>query len=293
MKRGYRRLLIFNIIMLTIFLLNSFLFHILSRYNMVIFLIISLFAFYKLFGFEKDRHRYVKDIMLDIIIFLFAFFILYYLLGIIVGFAKTNYYTIEGIKTFIIPIILYVILREVLRYMMLCKAEGSKLLNIIIVVVFIFMDVTTLIYKTDYASVIAIFKFVALYLLPAISANIVFHYVTKKVGYKPIILYALIIELYRFLLPIIPNPGEYIVAVVKFMLPAVFGYRVSFFFKKEKDEDLERVYKKGYIGSLIFTAVFTIVLVYFTSGYFHYHAIEFLLQRRDSRPGGELLYSGF
>ena len=90
MKKGYKRLLFFEIIICCFLLLNSFAWNILSSYITILFLIFILFLFYKLFGFEKDNHRYVKDIILETIIFLITFFLLYYLLGILIGFAKTH-----------------------------------------------------------------------------------------------------------------------------------------------------------------------------------------------------------
>ena len=240
---------------------------------MVLFLTIIIFAFWKLFGFEKDKHRYIKDIILEIAILLFAFFILYYLLGVFIGFTQNHYYTLSAITTFILPIILYIILREILRYMMLCKAEGSNLLIIITTIMFIFLDVTTLIPSIDYTSGINIFKFIALSIMPAISTSIVLSYLTMKVGYKPVIFYALITELYTFLLPIVPNSGEYITAVVNFTLPIVLWYKIYSFFEKDRDEEVTRKYNKKHVVSLIGPAIITIILVYFTSGYFHYYAI--------------------
>ncbi|MBQ9011085.1 MAG: signal peptidase I [Bacilli bacterium] len=273
MKRGYRRLLIFSIIMFVLLLLNSFSFNILSRYKMIIFLLITMFIFKQIFGYEKDKHRYIKDVILDIAIFLFTFFILYYLLGIIVGFTRTNFLVPEGIIKFIIPAIFYIILREVFRYMMLCKAEGSKIAIIIVVLLFILLDITTQIHTINYASNITIFKFIALTLLPAISSNVALSYVVTKVGYKPAIFYSLIVELFRFVLPIVPAPGEYIISVIDFTLPAILAYRIYTFFKKDRDEDVEREYNKKHLMTLIGPTIITVVLVYFTSGYFHYHAV--------------------
>ena len=97
MKKGYKRILTFDIILIVLLLINSFSLNLLSRYKMIVFLLIILFVFWKLFGFEKDKHRYVKEIILDIALLLFVFFILYYLLGILIGFTMTNYYNIGSL----------------------------------------------------------------------------------------------------------------------------------------------------------------------------------------------------
>lgn len=274
MKRGYKRLLIFELIIFIILILNSFIWNILGSYITMIFLIISLIILKRFFGFEKDKHRYAKDIIFDIIIFLLIFFILYYLSGIIIGFAKTgNYYNLKGIINFIIPISITIILKEYLRYSIIVKAEGSKLLTIITCILFIMFDITNAIHYNSFTTNYDTFIFVALTLLPSISTNIVCTFLTSKVGYKPNIVYLLIVNLYQYLIPIIPNPNEYIASIVNFLLPIALGYKLSDFFNLEKDEEIIREYKKPQIISLIIPTVLVIVLVYFTSGYFKYYAI--------------------
>ena len=155
MKKGYKKLLIIQSIILLILLINSFFLNILDNYIKIIFLLLVIVIFKKNIGIERDNHRYTKDIIFEILIFLLVFFIIYYLLGIIIGFAKTeNYYTINGIIKFIIPIILIVILKEYLRYSMIMKAEGSLLLVITTIILFILFDSSNAIFynslKTKY-----------------------------------------------------------------------------------------------------------------------------------------------
>ena len=265
MKKGYKRLITFESITCLIFLLNSFVPTILSRYTFILLLILGLISFKKLFGIEKDKHRYIKDIILDTVIFLIIFLIVYYLFGIIIGFSKTgNHYTIKGLTTFIIPIIVTVITKEVLRYAMLCKAEGNISALIGTTLLFIIIDTSSVIYIGKFTSNYEIFLFLALTVLPSLSTNISFTYITKKVGYKPVILYSLVTRLYSYLLPIVPNANEYITSVVEFTLPIIYCYRVYTFFKKEHDEEVERTYKKKHITTLIPSIIIVGILVYLT-----------------------------
>ena len=274
MKRGYKKLLIFQLIMFLILILNSFIHNILGNYSTIIFLVLTTIAFKFIFGIEKDRHRFTKDIIFDVIIFLLTFFLLYYLSGIIIGFARTdNYYNVNGIITFIIPIIITTIVKEFLRYQVIMKSEGSKLLTILTCILFIFLDVTNPIFYNGFASKYDTFIFFALTLLPAISSNIVCSYLTYKVGYKPNILYLLVINLYQYLLPLVPNPNEYLASLVNFLLPILLGVKLSRFFNLTMDEEIERDYNKKGIISLIIPTILVIILVYFTSGYFHYYAV--------------------
>ena len=86
------RLEVFQIILILLLLLNSTFYNFLSNYYLILFLGLCLVIFKLLFGFEKDRHRYIKDVILNITIYLLTFFILYYLLGIFISFARNSGY---------------------------------------------------------------------------------------------------------------------------------------------------------------------------------------------------------
>ncbi len=275
MKKGYKRLLFFEIILLFIFFLNSFVWNILNEYNMLIFLIISIIIFKMFIGVEKDRHRYTKDIIFNILIFLLASLLIYYLFGILIGFYKIdNYFNLYGLKTFIIPMLATIILKEYLRYQVLTKSEESKLFIIIAVIIFILIDISNAIYYRTFDTLYSIFMFVALTLLPSISSNIAASYISIKVGYKPNIIWILITKMYIYFTPIVPNPNEYILSVIRFVFPLLIAYRVYMLFTKVKDEEISRNYNKCKKGiSLIIPTILVVIMVYLTSGYFHYYAI--------------------
>ena len=119
------------------------------------------------------------DIIFEIVIFLLIFFLLYYLSGIIIGFARTdNYYNLNGIIKFIIPVTIIIVLKEYLRYSVIMKSEGSKLVTIITCILFILLDITNAIYYNEFLTKYEVFIFIALTLLPSISTNIVCSYLT-------------------------------------------------------------------------------------------------------------------
>lgn len=275
MKRGYKRLLVFELIIFIFLILNSFVSSILSNYGMVIFLVILLGIFKITFNFEKDRHRFTKDIIFETIIFLLIFFLLFYLSGLIISFARTgDYYTLKNIFTFIIPTIITIVLREFLRYNILNKADGSKLLTVLTCIMFIFIETSNVIYYQKFNSTYNVFIFLALTLLPAISKNIAATYITKMTGYKPLIIYFWVMELYQYLIPIIPNPNEYLISIITIILPALYARRVYLFFKKDRvNEEVIREKYRHQGLSLILPTILIIIIVYLTSGYFRFKAV--------------------
>ena len=275
MKKSYKRLIIFDIILAIILLLNSFILNILGNYYyMDIFVLLLLIIFKLVFGFEKDRHRYIKDIIINMLIIFMISFIIYYIFGIFIGFYKPySYLNWYGLKTFIIPYILMIIMREYLRSQMLNKTDKSKALTIITCLLFIILDLSAKFSNSALNTNYNVFLFIALTMLPIISNNIVCTYISKKVGYKPNIFWLLIAGLYGVLLPIVPNVGPYIQSLIQFLFPYVLMYNVySFFQKRAQDIPISYVKKRIYIEIPIL-ALIVFTLAYFVSGYFRFYAI--------------------
>lgn len=275
MKKNYIRLYIFEAIMLMLLLVNSFVYNFLSGYGMVLFIAIALLIFKSTFNFEKENYPDIKRVVLEIGFFLLIFFLLFYLLGIFIGFSKTqNYLNIYGILNYIIPFVISVAAQEFLRFMLLKKSEGSKGLPIMTLIVFIFMTMTNVLNLAGFETAKSQFLFFALTLLPSISDNILCTYMAMKIGYTPNIVYRLVTGLYIYLLPVVPNPNEYLKSVIDFLLPLALLYRVHSFLKEEDDDEfVERDYKKKYAYMYIIPTVLIAVLVYLVSGYFRYYAI--------------------
>lgn len=274
MKRGYKKLLLFEFFVLILVLLNSFLFKFLSQFTIILFFIGLLFLFKFIFGFEKDKHRYTKNVIIEIFIILLMFFIIFYLFGLIVGFVKNNsYLNFYGLSNIIIPIFITIILKEVLRYEILMKACDNKLLIILSCILFIIFDLFNSFSLNDFSSKYNIFLFISLNLIPAISNNVVCTYLSIKSGYKPLIFYQIIIQLYSYILPIIPDVSEYILSLIGLLLPIIIGRKIYNDFRVENDEYIGRNYKKKDYLILGFSSFIVIFLVYFCSGYFKYHVI--------------------
>jgi len=275
MKRSYKKIIVFDIVLIIILALNSFILNILGNYYyMDIFLLILLIMFKFLFGFEKDRHRYTKDIFTNILIILLISFIIYYIFGIFIGFYRpTNYLTTFGIRTFIIPYILMIIMREYLRCQMLNKTENSRMLTIVTFIIFVLLELSPKIASTNLNGSYGKFLFVALTILPILSNNIVCTYIAKRVGYKVNIFWLLVVNLYAVFLPIAPNDGMYIQSLIQFLFPYVLMYNTySFFKKRENNVPISYVKKRIYIEIPIL-AIIVFGLAYFVSGFFRYYAI--------------------
>ena len=275
MKKGYQKLLILELVILVLLLINSFAINFLTGYKTVFFLILVLGLFKWLLGFEKDRHRFIKDFILDEIVIIVIFLLSYYFLGIFIGFLKTDFLSFNSFRKFVLPSVLYIVLRELFRYLSLSKSEGNIFLTVLSVIIIIFMDISTNIYLSTFDSKYSIFIFIATIFTPSILSNVAYSYITKKVGYKPVLFYCLVMELYSFILPIVPDGGVYITTIIAIVLPSIICYYANSFFEKLRDEKITRqvIKKKRPYISLSIVSGLVFIMVYFTSGYFNHWAV--------------------
>ena len=224
MKRNIVVASIFYTIVFSILFLNSFVSNILGYWELALFVGVMLIAFKVLFGFEKDRHRYIKDISLNNLIIILSGFGLFYVLGLFIGFVRTDMIrTMYGFTSIVLPLTLLIFLKEFLRYQMINKFQDNKWLILFSTLFFIFLDITGSIYGVFSRHQFQIFLVMASVVLPAISRNIVASYISYKVGYKPNLVWILVVMLYGYLLPIVPDVGDYLMALIKLLFPIVIA----------------------------------------------------------------------
>lgn len=274
MKKSYIKI---SILMLCTFLLlfiDSVYFKVGNRLSLSIILLLFLGIIKFLVGFEKKKYRYTKQIFFEMTISLFIFFILYYILGIIVGFYKAgNYYNLYSFVEFFLPIIIYVVIKEITRYYLSSKLSENKLLIAFSCILFMMFDITLVLLSNTITESKELFIITAKFILPIITQNILCTYISIHYGYKIPIYYMIVMMLYEYLLPIIPNPSEYLYSVIFFLTPVIILYRIMVFTKKTKEEKLQsRVVAKQSIYYLPATIII-IIFIYFVSGYFRFYSI--------------------
>ncbi len=243
-------------------------------------LFISLVIVKLLVGYEKDRNRYKKDAVMSIFIYVMTYFIIIYIIGFFIGFLLSPYsFSFINIVKNITPVLLIIFVSEILRYAINKKGEKSNLILIGSVILFVLLDITFVFYSYDLTKTVDIIELLTLVVIQSISTNILLTYNSLKFGYLPNIVYRVILEISIFLIPIIPNFGEYIQAVIDFVLPIVvlfllFNWYKKKLAKKEEKKDYKKSKNGMNVGFSIFTVLFILVIVYLTSGFFKYYALS-------------------
>ena len=274
--KSYYIIFSFETIIMFLAILNSFNSSLSNVYVLPFILFICDVIFFFVLGFEKSNKHLNKTVSFDVFMYSMIFLILYYLFGIIIGYAESNnYLTLYGLTVFIIPTILKIIFKEHLRNSLLTKSGDNKFLIIYTALLFIMIDIFPSLSILKISNTHDTFLFIALVLLPSITTNILATYINIKVGYIPVIIYLLIFSLYQYIVPIVPDPNEYLKAIIDFVLPILILFKVRKNINKysEERQEIDRNYNRPAIILLIIPVVLIIIIIYFVSGYFKYYAL--------------------
>lgn len=184
------------------------------------------------------------------------FVLLHYLTGISYGFSYTEYpFSFKNVITIILPIVLIVVTTELMRGVVL--AGECMPATILFYLASVVADVMIF---SGIVGVLSFNKFmdlVAQTFLPAILANVMYNYMSRRYGALPNVVYRLIITLYPYIIPIIPLTPDSFVALIKLILPIGVYLFIDLLYEKKKKYARTR----GRVLSGVLTAVVVILLV--------------------------------
>lgn len=274
MKKSTIKLLLLEFLIIFSFLLNIFVANITSQYIITSYILMCVLVTILLVGYEKTRNRLKKDAILNIVTMTVAFQIVIYLSGFFLGFLKNGYsMKLDIILRNIIPIILIIISSEILRYSINQKGRESKIVLIISAILFCLLDCMISGMNYDLSNRQKIVEFICMVVFPSISKNIFLTYNTTKFGYQSSIIYRFIIELPRYVIPIVPNISKYLESVIYLLLPVIV---MIVNIKTLNTDNTFNDEKESTMVSKISLIIFIIVLlliISLNSGLFKYFAI--------------------
>lgn len=223
--------------------------------------------------FPKDKSYYMSNTIRIIIISLLAHVISIYLLGLIVGFSKMPFsHTPIAILYTIVPVLLVIIGKEVIRYLV-CKHSNGKLNPVIfITILYIVLDIIIEISYSSIKDFNDLFVVVCANILPLISEELLYSYLTYKVGLKATLIYRIPVELFVYLVPFYPTLGNYFTALLGIITPfIVYKFTSNAIIHAEK-KDKYIVTSTAKLITIPLAIVLAIVIV-LVSGIFRYKLV--------------------
>ena len=276
MKKNIRMIYITEFLLLFLIIIFYLLTNVISSnlksYLAITFLLVILIPNAIFFGIKNTKNYYSGYILRIVLTVLMISGIVLYLLGIVLGFNHGYLINANNIIYSIIPIIVIVVISEYLRYIIVKHSYT----NIKAVVVFtlllscfqILLELNPRVLSTSYDR----FVFICTIVMPIVAENFLCSYLVYHSDVSSSILFKLIVELYMYVIPIVPDLGHYIYAASKVIIPYIIFYIVNKNLLQQ--EESKRTFADNNKRILIIPVViFAIVLVILVSGIFKYKLI--------------------
>ena len=278
-KRSIKNIGLMAIFVVYIFLYKLLVFPNFMKYSEMIsasFLAIMLGLSIFFLGFRKNKSTILfQNIIKFTLFYVILTGIIIYAVGFAVGFLK-NAYSREVFTLFdnvFAPIIIFGLI-EFIRYTFIWANKDKKIAVFLFTAILIALELAFKIRAVDFASFESIFRLSATTILPTIVKNIFFSYICFHVGYKVPLVYRLLVDVfYVYIVPIIPDLGEYIHSVISISLPIII-YISVYEMIDSKCNKPRPIVKKGSFGIAdIVVGVFLVVLIALVSGLFPIYMI--------------------
>ena len=173
---------------------------------------------------------------------------------------------------------------EMIRYIFIsANKDDNKIYTYIITIVLIVFEICISSKGNPFrGNVTVLFKSFTTTYIPIIIKNICLSYLTTEAGYKPSIAYRFILELSTYLMPIVPNLGDYFESIKGIVIPLmvyIFTSRtIDEYYKKEVNNPEKSAFNKVDIPFIVVFAI----LVALISDFFPFQIIGIASQSMES-----------
>ena len=235
-----------------------------------------LFCVYLIFISQKAYYRFYdqkKNLQRMLIITLF-YYVLYFYIGFVFGFAKSPYAhtilkIIQNICNALVPVIGIELVRSIV-----VNSNKDKNKMIIFIITFLLMLV-----EINYGYMLdnilggreERFTYIAQVIMPLLASSALYTYLVAKAGEKINLIYRIPDTILIYLLPIIPDMNWFLAACLGIITPAVIYVLFQYVFPR-KNKVVRKLPKKNRIAFTI-SIVFCVLLASFMLGLFKFEPV--------------------
>ena len=239
-----------------------------NRYFTAGLLIITAIILYYLVTKKRMLLSNRKKVTIIITIFAILYIALFYTMGLYTGFYNnTTLISIKVLIKYIIPITIIILAMEYIRDRLL--VDDSKKSQILIFIIGTLVDISIYrsIYNLDYLD--SFLSFIGLISFASIANNLLYNYICKNYGPKPVIIYKLITILYIYLFPIIPNVYTYLRTFLRMLYPIIMYMYIEKYYYQDKFKERPQD-ERSRLLSIVTTSVVILIIIALVSCKFLY-----------------------
>lgn len=272
MKTSVKKILTIEIVMLITIITGFFIPYLFENERYVIILLVTLGATYFTVGLDFKQNIKSREIIKTLLIYLMIFFIFSYLSGLFIGFNRTIYsFGLTNLANNIAPTIVTIMLCEILRYEFIKKTNKHKIVVILSGIIFTLIDICIAFTYYNLGVQSQLYEFAGLIVMCGITKNILLTVMSLKYDYVVPITYRLIMELYEFIIPIVPGFGPYVKSVIMIIYPIILTF-VMYKGEKLKLNGKPKDLDKHKITFIVVTTIL-LIIVALNSGFFTYQTL--------------------
>lgn len=231
----YRDKKIMYYISSSLFLLLSFaLFLPIGQLKILIALILVVYLLLTIFLIKKRSILSLnkKEVLLLMFVIGLVYIMGFYLTGLKFGYYKSYKLTLTLLLNQILPTIGIIISIEIIRSVLL--AQDNKVINVLSFLSGVIVDILLFSSLRNISTFNQFMDLVGMNFIPAILNNLLYHFLSKKYGFYPNIIFRLVITLYPYILPIVPATPDSLAAFIKLLLPIVIYLFINVLYEKKK-----------------------------------------------------------
>ncbi len=243
----------------------------LKSYLAIIFLLMILIPNIIYFGFSNNKGYYSGYVIRIVVTVLMSCGIIIYLLGLILGFTVGYRFSLTTLLSGILPTILIAVFSEELRFNTVKYSYENRFHIIFFTII---LSIFQILIETNYGvlkSSYDIFIYICTIVLPIVADNFLCSYLVRKSSIHSSLLFQLVVHLYMYILPIIPNLGYYLYSVMRLLVPYVIFYTIhKNLLKDENKRSFIKISSRIYVIPILLASIVLVILV---SGIFHYRLV--------------------
>ncbi len=209
---------------------------------------------------KRSIHSYNKQtVMIILAVSAILYLSLYYSSGIIYGFYRSSAtpWTPISLISRVLPITLSILALEIIREILM--AQTAFFVAPICFAIGIATDIAVSGGIPRLTSAYIFADFLGEILFPALTANLLYNYISKRYGKAPCLVYHLIMALYVHIIPIKPNVPRALPAFVLLLMPIAIRSFIGILFEKKT----RRARKKSTHFGKVFAAIAVMLMLCF------------------------------
>ena len=234
-----------------------------------------------------------KEVLLLNSVVAVLYFVLKEMTGLYFDYYKNPYFIdLKIILEYILPLTVIIIATELIRSVLL--AQKNMVIEIIAFLSCLIAEILSFYNLSGITNFNSFMDLVGITLFPAITANIYYHYVSKRYGALPNIILRLIITLYIYFIPSLAQMPDSLTACIKLIFPIVLLALVSALFEKEKKRAVRKAKKLGAVTTVL-TVAFVLSLSMLISCQFRFGALVIATESMtgEINKGDMILYEKY